>query len=118
MQLAFQASSMNRHSLARSRPSGDDVSLEPSTVPVPISTNGALITLPGSSHGGLPSTRVASNDAPQVPVLRSSQGLHVQAGDWIGGVYQIQEKLGGGAMGQVFAAFDDALERKVAIKLI
>jgi eukaryotic-like serine/threonine-protein kinase len=39
-------------------------------------------------------------------------------GDWIGDVYRIDAALGRGAMGLVFSAVDEVLERRVAIKLI
>ena len=39
-------------------------------------------------------------------------------GDWIGGAYRIDSALGRGAMGLVFSAVDEVLERRVAIKLI
>jgi eukaryotic-like serine/threonine-protein kinase len=115
---------MEQRSLARSKPTDEDVrgvelsfaDLDGTTLPVPMSTNGGLITVPGSSRGGLPSTRVASSSPS--PQNGGPPAGRVQPGDWIGGVYRIQEKLGGGSMGQVFSAFDDALERKVAIKLI
>jgi eukaryotic-like serine/threonine-protein kinase len=113
---------MQRQLVARSQPSGEIVSLaeleldEP-TLPVPISDNGGLITVPGSQRGWLPPTRVASaQSAP--PPARGIPAGRIEPGDWIGGVYRIQETLGGGAMGRVFSAFDEALERKVAIKLI
>lgn len=113
---------MQRQLVSPSRPSGDilslaDLDLDEPTLPIPMSSNGGLITVPGSYGEGLPSTRVASQGSAPPPARGLPAG-RVEPGDWIGGVYHIQERLGGGAMGQVFSAFDDALERKVAIKLI
>jgi serine/threonine protein kinase len=39
-------------------------------------------------------------------------------GDWIGDVYRLESLLGDGAMGVVYAAVDNVLQRRVAIKLI
>jgi serine/threonine protein kinase len=83
---------------------------------LPISTNGALITL-RNSDCALPPTRPASS-IPRPARAQHAAGVRVQPGDWIGGVYHIQDKLGGGSMGQVFSAVDELLERKVAIKVI
>src|SRR6185436_16565771 len=41
-----------------------------------------------------------------------------QPGDIVGGTYQVVSELGRGSMGVVLAAFDQKLERPVAIKLI
>src|SRR5688572_15467495 len=86
---------------------------------VPRSSNGGLVTLRGSHAPALPATRPASFTPPVGGRQeRRASGRPVEPGDWIGDVYCIQEKLGGGSMGQVFSAFDEVLERKVAIKLI
>jgi serine/threonine protein kinase len=109
---------MNWQSLAHAR-AGEPISLSESdytTLPVPTSDNGELITIPTDARGALPTTRKGS--AQPVTGSAGQKPRRIEPGDWIGGVYQIQKKLGGGAMGQVFAAFDDALERKVAVKLI
>lgn len=90
---------------------------EGTTLPRHASSNGGLVTV--ESGHALPATRPASS-LPKVAgrIERRVNGARVQPGDWIGDVYCIQEKLGGGSMGQVFSAFDEVLERKVAIKLI
>jgi serine/threonine-protein kinase len=108
---------MNRRSLARSHPEIELPLLEidASTLPVPVSDNGELVTLPASMRASLPATLTGSAEAARAG---TAQRPSIQPGDWIGGLYQIQTKLGGGAMGQVYAAFDEALERRVAIKLI
>jgi len=45
-------------------------------------------------------------------------GTFPTVGAALGDAYEIEAELGGGAMGVVFQAFDRALERRVAIKLI
>jgi eukaryotic-like serine/threonine-protein kinase len=85
---------------------------DPSTLP--ISSNGSLITLV-DSDSELQPTRPAP--AAQ-PATAGSPGARVGPGDWIGGMYHLEDRLGGGAMGQVFSAVDELLARKVAIKLI
>jgi len=45
-------------------------------------------------------------------------GTFPTVGASLGDAYEIEAELGGGAMGVVFQAFDRALERRVAIKLI
>lgn len=104
-------------SVAHSDAAVSDLSLrefEPTTLPV--SSNGDLVTLRDGDD--LPPTRPASSLPRPARSLRGAQGLRVAPGDWIGGVYHLQEKLGGGSMGQVFSAVDELLERKVAIKVI
>jgi serine/threonine-protein kinase len=92
--------------------------LEGSTIPRS-SNGGGVVTLRGSHAPALPVTRPASFTPPVAGRLeRRTNGRPIEPGDWIGDVYCIQDKLGGGSMGQVFSAFDEVLERKVAIKLI
>ena len=93
---------------------------EASTLPHAASSNGAMVTLRDSQGAReLAATRPASTEdrAAATRALVVDPAL-VKPGDFIGGVYRICSKLGGGAMGQVYAAFDDVLERNVAIKLI
>ena len=94
---------------------------EPTTRPVRTSSNGGMVTLRDSkrTRSSLPKTAVAS-PSDNLAAERASvwEGAPVRRGDFVGGAYRIRDKLGGGAMGQVFSAFDDVLERSVAIKLI
>jgi hypothetical protein len=50
------------------------------------------------------------------PVRRATAGAHYSAGAW--GDFTLVEELGGGAFGVVFRAWDPALKRDVALKLI
>jgi serine/threonine protein kinase len=82
-----------------------------------------MVTVRDSGHGrgrsSLPETVVASpSDELAAKRARVWDGVPVRQGDFVGGAYRIRERLGGGSMGQVFSAFDEVLERSVAIKLI
>lgn len=93
--------------------------LEGSTLPRRVSSNGAMITLRESqSPRPLAATQPASSSDRAAAARSLALDAVVEPGDFIGGVYRISARLGGGAMGQVFSAFDDVLERNVAIKLI
>jgi eukaryotic-like serine/threonine-protein kinase len=67
--------------------------------------------------GASPSEIDLTQPRPFADERTSSAGLP-GPGDWIADTYRIENELGGGAMGVVFCALDNALERKVAIKLI
>jgi len=66
----------------------------------------------------LPVTRRGSTEARPSEPAPTKSASKLGPGDWIGNIYRLETKLGGGAMGRVFSAFDDTLERKVAIKVI
>ncbi len=118
----MQERTLTRLDSSRELLSVDEV--EATTLPLPlpsrvlVSSNGTLIEL--ASSRGL--SQQITRTAPSLPEAFSplSEGVTrmMQRGDWIGGVYRIESELGCGAMGQVFSAFDDTLERWVAIKLI
>ena len=63
-----------------------------------------------------------ARDAPESRDLWSEVGTEApglpQPGDMIGSSYRVKGELGRGAMGIVFSAEDEQLQRKVAIKLI
>jgi eukaryotic-like serine/threonine-protein kinase len=88
------------------------------TLPIVVSSNGALVELQRSSVSSQPVTKRSSSSPEKFGPLVEGVARVMRPGDWIGGVYRIETKLGAGAMGQVFSAFDDTLERRVAIKLI
>jgi eukaryotic-like serine/threonine-protein kinase len=89
---------------------------EHTTLPWRASSNGGLVSV--ASQHALPSTRRGSSLPKALAPPLATNAPKVGPGDWIGSIYRIESKLGGGAMGQVFSAFDDTLERRVAIKLI
>lgn len=67
--------------------------------------------LPGALGGGRPAHRQAA--APPVAAARPGPAQPIV----LGGRYQLEEKLGAGAMGTVFRAIDRVLTRPVAVKL-
>jgi eukaryotic-like serine/threonine-protein kinase len=73
----------------------------------PVDPSGATVSWrqgdPGGSEGGVPTPAEAA----------ASGGLLRRVAQFV-----LLERLGGGGMGVVFAAFDEKLERKVAIKLV
>jgi serine/threonine-protein kinase len=115
---------MPQPTLTRADLTGEDLAasleVDATTLPlrVPISSNGGLITLVSSSASSLPGTLSSTSFPEMFAPLPEGVTRVMERGEWIGGVYRIESKLGGGSMGQVFSAFDDALERRVAIKLI
>ena len=92
--------------------------IEPTTLPIRVSSNGTFVDLESPSSSSQPVTHEASSGPEKSGPLVEGMARVMRPGDWIGGVYRIESRLGGGAMGQVFSAFDDTLERRVAIKLI
>jgi len=92
--------------------------VEATTLPALVSPSDGVVDARGDSSSSRPATKEASSSPEKFGPVVEGMARVMRPGDWIGGVYRIDGKLGGGAMGQVFSAFDDALERRVAIKLI
>jgi eukaryotic-like serine/threonine-protein kinase len=77
-------------------------------------------------HGDLDALVVASSDAPcpfcaDVAVLsnlRARQNVVVQSGDAVAGRYRLEELVECGPMSEVWRAFDETLDRTVALKLL
>lgn len=74
------------------------------------------------SAGVEPSREAWVEDEPTrgaaVEVRTEASGAFPRAGAVVGGTYRVLSEIGRGAMGVVFSAFDQKLERTVAIKLI
>src|SRR5258706_12476169 len=113
---------MPASSFAPTPPSAEPVTLksrdsvpasEGSTLRWRASSNGGLVRLRDSARPrALPPTRVDSgSDEPGAPGAALLQGAPLQPADFIGGVYRIGEKPGGGAVGQGVSAFGGVLAR-------
>src|SRR4051794_10784720 len=74
-------------------------------------TRDSLVS-PGSAHGGPDSPGLDSATLPE-----GLAGPELGRGDHVGR-YVVQARVGAGAMGVVYAAYDPELDRKVALKLI
>ena len=113
---------MQKSTLTRPSPTAEEstpsAEVEATTLPVLASSNGRLVDVQGDSGSSRPATKEASSFPQEFGPVVEGMARVMRRGDWIGGVYRIESRLGGGAMGQVFSAFDDTLERRVAIKLI